>query len=137
MPTWMTEWIWRWWWLDIYLQWAVFLSGVVGASFSAYTWYRTTLQLERLRAFNVNGLRQSVLQMHLITETGIFLCQAILVFVSIGMMQLPAPPIAMYVDHSGSAVLTMLFLRKIARFATSLILLTISFYKMRWMRGLA
>lgn len=133
MPTWATEWIWRWWWLDIYLQWAVFISGIGGAAFSAYAWWRTMEQLNHLQIRGINGLRQSVIRMHLVTEAGIFLCQIILVFVSIGMMQLPPPPIAMYADHQGSEILMMLFLRKLARLTTSLTLLGISAYKVRWL----
>lgn len=137
MPTWATDWIWRWWWLDPYLHTAVLLASVVGAAFTSWAWWQTRGHLSRLRRRGVNGLRQSVLRLHLVTQTGIWWCQIILVCVSLGMMTLPVLPVAMYADHEGQLVLTMLFVRKLARLATSLLLLWMSVHKVRWLRRVA
>lgn len=133
----MNDWIWRWWWIDPYLQASVMIAGVVGCAFSAYALVHTMRRQEHLRQLRLNGLRQSVLHVHLVTHTGIFLCQAILVLVSIGMMTLPAVPVGMYADHEGIRILTLLFLRKIARLVTSLVLLAVAVYKVRWLRWVA
>lgn len=133
----MTDWIWRWWWLDVYLQAVVLLAGLVGCAFSAYAFGHTWGQRKLLRELGLNGVRRSVLHLHLVIQAGIFLCQVILALVSIGMLLLPAVPIAMYADHQGELVLVVLFMRKLARLATTLILLAVAVYKVRWLRWVA
>lgn len=132
---WFAEAVWRWWWIDPYLQAAVLITSIVGCGFSIVAYCITRERGEVFRRANVNGERQSAVRLHLITHTGIGLSQGLLALVSVGALGLPAVPVSMYMDAQAHRVLAMLMVYKIARLITSLLLLWVSARTLQWLRS--
>lgn len=121
-------------WMDPYLHAAVGLGGLVGAGFSVYAVRHTWQQWRLLDVYGLNGLRRSVVKSHLVMHAGILACQVMLVVVGSGMLLLPSVPPEMFNGPAGERVLLVLVIRKGARVFTSLCLLGIAVYKVRWLR---
>lgn len=122
---------------DPWLRHLTLWSAVVGALFSGWAAWHTRAALRDLQGAHLNGLRRSVLRLHLVTQVGICACQVILVGVSVVMGYLPPVPWSMYSDHEGQLIITVIAGRKVARALTSLILFGISAHKVHWLHRYA
>ena len=122
---------------DPWLRHLTLWAGVLGALFSAWAVWITWRSLGDLSDAHLNGIRRSVLRLHLVAHVGICACQAILVAVSVVMGYLPPVPWSMYSDHEGQVVIAVIAGRKVARLLTSLILFGISAHKVVWLRRYA
>ena len=123
--------------LDHWLQGLGITAGLLGCWCSlwalAQAWKTRTL----LRDAGINSYRRDGVTMTLETQAGILVVQAILTGVALAVLTLPPVPVAMYTTMpEGPWILAVIFGRKVARLTMTLVLLWVSWRKVRWLLSL-
>lgn len=120
--------------MNRFLQAIAILAGTVGCGFSLYAVADSARAYRWLESQHLNGLRVSLIKLHLTTHVGILLVQVLLTTISVAAATLPEVPISMYFAvPQGPWIIFVIASRKIMRLLATVILLIVSVYKVRWL----
>lgn len=117
-----------------FIQSVTITAGVLGCGFSLYAIVDVARCQRFLKEHHLNGLRLSVVQLHLVLHSTVFLVQILLTANALLAFTLPDIPMEMYLGRvTGPWTVLVIGLRKIALLVACCALLATSVYKVRWL----